>query len=245
MSEALRMDIVPPSALSADERACMFSMVSAWFDGYGFDYFQQELDAADLCYVQRVAGSGEMAAFSTVHRRIFQRGDAEVGVFHTAHCIVARAHWGSGHVFEMIADLARRGRAEPKDRSWFLSYSAVGYRSYRYMPMLFREFLPVADCKTRTLDHDLRDRIGAAFFGDYYDPAAGVIDWNWPGYGLTPEARDISSAKLESAALRSLADVNPHWDRGVEILCLASLAESNLTGIGRRRLAVSPARPRR
>ncbi len=230
-----RTSVVAGADLSAGRRAAMFALLSVWFEGYGEEYFNEELTDIDHCVLQEDAQSGELVGFATLNRLETAVDGTAVGLFHTVHCMLDRRYWGSnGLVRAMIAFLLERVRDDGTDRRWYWSYSAVGYRSYRYMPLLFRRHVPHPDQPPGPFDRALRDWLGRECFADYYDAEAGVVDWNWQGYGLTPEARAISDAKLDSPAVAEFRRLNPRWAESVELLCLARLDDGNLTGLAHR-----------
>lgn len=231
----LRTGIVEPAALTPERRAAMFALLSVWFEGYGEEYFNEELNGLDHCVLQEDPGSGELVGFATIYRQETEIGGTPVGAFHTAHCILERRFWGSnGLVRAMLTEMVARARADRSGRLWYWSYSAVGYRSYRYMPMLFIRHTPHLDDAPDGLDRAFRDHIGRECFARFYDADSGTVDWKWQGYGLTEEARAISEAKLDSPAVAQFRRLNPRWADSVEILCLARLTDDNLTPFGRR-----------
>lgn len=231
----LRTSIVEPAALTPERRAVMFALLSVWFEGYGEEYFNEELGDLDHCVLQEDPDTGELVGFATVYRQEVDIAGTAVGAFHTAHCILERRFWGSnGLVRAMVTEMVDRARADRSGRLWYWSYSAVGYRSYRYMPMLFVRHTPNADQTLDGLDRALRDHIGRECFAQYYDAGTGTVDWKWQGYGLTEEARAISDAKLDSPAVAQFRRLNPRWADSVEVLCLARLTDDNLTPFGRR-----------
>ncbi|MCW2241044.1 GNAT family N-acetyltransferase [Azospirillum canadense] len=234
-SRPLVTSVVGPAALTPELRSALFVLLSVWFEGYGEDYFNEELADLDHCVLQRDAETGELVGFATIYRQESDFDGRAVGVYHTAHCILQRRYWGSnGLVRSMVAELLDRARADRSGRVWYWSYSAVGYRSYRYMPMLFVRHTPHAEAPLGDFDRVVRDWVGRECFAQYYDTETGTVDWNWQGYGLTEEARAISEAKLDSPALALFRRLNPRWADSVEILCQAQLHDDNLTPFARR-----------
>lgn len=231
----LHTSIVGGAALSPERRAAMFVLLSLWFEGYGEDYFNEELEEVDHCLLQEDAETGELVGFATVYRRETEIDGQPMGVFLTAHCILHRRYWGSnGLVRAMLAYMLEQARADRSGRVWHWMYSAVGYRSYRYMPLLFRRHAPNPERILDPADRALRDWVGEETFEHYYDAQSGAVDWKWQGYGMTAEARAISEAKLDSPGVALFRGINPRWDEDVEILCQARLEDDNLTDFGRR-----------
>ncbi|WP_431854959.1 hypothetical protein [Azospirillum sp.] len=229
------------AALSPARRAVMFDLLGVWFEGYGEDYFNEELDGVDHCVLQEEPDTGQLVGFATLYQREPVVDGRAVGLFHTLHCILDRRHWGSNALVRaMVAFMLDHARGEDGGRPWYWHYSAVGYRSYRYMPSLFRRHAPNPEQALDPFDRAVRDWVGRTCFEQYYDTESGLVDWNWQGYGLTEAARAISEAKLDSPGVSLFRAVNPRWADSVEVLCQARLSDDNLTDFARRWFPPSP-----
>ena len=60
----------------------------------------------------------------------------------------------------------------PATLYWFLI--AKGYRTYRFLPVFFREFYPRYECATPAWAKSLLDALGRTMFGQAYDPRRGL-----------------------------------------------------------------------
>ncbi|EWY40924.1 hypothetical protein N825_33880 [Skermanella stibiiresistens SB22] len=227
--------IVPASSLGAGQRRTMFRLLSLWFEGYGEDYFKQELDKLTSCVLLNDAETGKLVGFATLDQLETLVGGVEVGVFQTVHCVVDQAYWGTNEIMiAMVGHMFDHALSVRNDIPWYWHYSAVGYRSYRYMPMLFQRHVPQIDRRSGRFETELRDWVGFRYFEKYYQPETGTIDWNWEGYGLTPLAAAIDEAKLNSPAIATFRALNPRWRESVELLCQAELSLDNLTRTSKR-----------
>ena len=234
----VRTSVVANELLGPADRERMFTLFGQWFEGYGEEYFAQEAAAVDHCVLLTDAVTSELVGFATLYQTVALIGGRAVGVFHTPHCVVDRPYWGSNELLRAMVgfmfDQALRVRPE---HPWYWHYSAVGYRSYRYMPMLFQRYAPRLGHELDPFDRQVRDWVGHRHFAQYYKPAEGVVDWNWDGYGLSPQALEINEAKLDNPAIAAFRQLNPRWSEAVEILCQAPLTLDNTTKVARRWLA--------
>ncbi|WP_207478705.1 hypothetical protein [Arenibaculum pallidiluteum] len=239
-SRPVSTSIVAGGSLGPDDRRRMFALFGQWFEGYGEDYFAQEAEALDHCILLHDEATSELVGFATLYQTVAAVAGRTVGIFHTPHCVVDRAYWGTNELLRgMVAFMFDQALRVRPELPWYWHYSAVGYRSYRYMPMLFERYTPRLDHATDAFDREVRDWVGHRYFGQYYKPAEGVVDWNWAGYGLSGMALEINEAKLDSPAIAAFRQVNPRWAEAVEIICQARLSEDNATKVARRWLAQS------
>jgi hypothetical protein len=148
--------------------------------------------------------------------------------------VVARAHWTSlalprhfaAHVFGTLLP-THDGPAY-----WLLL--SGGFRTYRYLPLFFREFVPREGGQDPGL-LALRDALAGARFGSRFDTLRGVVTLDAPtpvkpGLGA-PDARDLADENV-----RFFCAANPGWHRGDELAGLALLSPGNLTPAARRML---------
>jgi hypothetical protein len=70
-------------------------------------------------------------------------------------------------------------------------------------------------------------------FGDAYDERAGVVRFERP-HQLRPHLAAVPEGRDADPHIRFFLERNPGHARGDELVCLADLADSNLTAAGRR-----------
>lgn len=114
---------------------------------------------------------------------------------------------------------------------WFLISS--GYRTYRFLPIFWKEFYPRYDAPTSPPMQHLMDCLAQEKFGDRYDAKAGVIRLDHP-QTLRDSLAGIPEERLSDPHIEFFAQKNPTYDQGDELVCLAKICEENLTRAGRR-----------
>ena len=144
-------------------------------------------------------------------------------VFFSGDTIVARHRWGT---FDLPRMWGRHVFAEADANSyWFLISS--GWRTYRFLPLFFRDFYP-----RDTTMKPLLDRVASSKFGDAYDPGTGVIRLHTPA----PLREGVSDpeARMHNPHVRFFVEANPGHADGDELACLVRVAVDNLTPAGLR-----------
>jgi hypothetical protein len=229
-SKSQRSDLVLRSALSRTERDEMFALLSTWFTNVGRTVFERDLAEKEWVILLR-DDNESIAGFSTL---MLMEVDG-VPVFFSGDTIVAPHRWGSfdlprlwgRHVFSVARQLAA------PDIYWFLISS--GYRTYRFLPLFFREFHPAPGRETPAGVKHLLDRIATAKYGEGYDAESGVVRLATPA-PLRPGLSDPAGRIEHDAWVRFFVEANPGHAAGDELACLVRVAHENLTPAGLRML---------
>ena len=226
---ALRGGIVPVSALSGDERNAMFALFTRYFDG-ARSVFDRDLAEKESVVLLRAAE--QIAGFSTLMRLELALGERPVTIFFSGDTIMDRAYWGSAelprlwsrHVFHLAEALHH-------EAYWFLISS--GFRTYRYLPLFFRDFVPKREQHSSTHEVRLLDAIAMSKFGTRYDRASGIVrlEHRTP---LRPGVSEPGPRQLQDPDVQYFLSRNPGYRDGDELACLVRIARENLTRAGER-----------
>ncbi|MDB6121693.1 MAG: hypothetical protein JWQ71_686, partial [Pedosphaera sp.] len=160
-------------------------------------------------------------------------GGEPVSVVYSGDTIVAREAWGSPVLAQTwIASVNQLRIQYPRGRYYWLLLTS-GFRTYRFLPVFWREFYPRFDAPTPGSVKCLLDQLATERFGSQYDPVAGLVRFEKP-QRLRGELVGISDARKLNPHVAFFLGQNPGHDLGDELVCLTELQESNLTAAGRR-----------
>lgn len=223
-SSSPRSDVVLRHELTRRDRDGMFALYTTYFATKDRMVFERDLAEKEWVILLRGA-DGAIDGFSTL-MRMNVRGAT---VFFSGDTIVARHRWGSydlprmwgQHVFE-CADA---------NTYWFLISS--GYRTYRYLPLFFRQFVPSHEGGAPEEMVALLDAIATAKFGEAYDPQTGVIRLATPA-PLRSGVSDPDARAARDPNVRFFLERNPGHAAGDELACLVHCTPENLTKAGMR-----------
>jgi hypothetical protein len=202
----------------------MFALYTTYFAAKDRMVFERDLAEKDWVILLR-DDDGAIDGFST----LMQMNVAAATVFFSGDTIVARHRWGSydlprmwaGHVFAAGGDATY----------WFLISS--GYRTYRYLPVFFRRFIPAPDGEAPAEMKSLLDRVASLKFGEAYDPRTGVIRLATPA-PLRAGVSDPDERAARDPHVRFFLERNPGHAEGDELACLVHCTPENLTKAGLR-----------
>jgi hypothetical protein len=217
-STSARSSVISRAELSRRDRDAMFALYTAYFATGDRVTFERDL-AEKEWVILLLDDDGGIAGFSTLMR--MHIGGATV--FFSGDTIVARHRWGS---FDLPRLWAQHVFAHANaDTYWFLISS--GWRTYRYLPLFFREFYP-----RDTAMKPLLDRIAVSKFGESYDAGTGVIRLATPA----PLREGVSDPgeRMSNPHVRFFVEANPGHANGDELACLVRVGVDNLTSAGLR-----------
>src|SRR5262249_6615643 len=155
--------------------------------------------------------------------------------------IVAREYWGDNalsHVWGRLA-LSLIDSLGEGELYWFLL--SKGYKTYRFLPVFFREFYPRHDVATPAWARAVLDALARSRYPDAYDSALGILRGG-PGKDRLREGiAGVTPERLHDPHVRSFVGRNPGHAQGEELCCLAPLTRENFTPAAYRVLGEEPA----
>ncbi len=221
--------------LDCGERDAMFEVFARSFESARRERFESDLGEKSHVLLLEDVGAGLQGFSTLLFYQAEDRGKA-INVVYSGDTVVTPEAWGSSVLAAAwIAAVKRLDRRRPASRLvWLLI--ASGYRTYRFLPVFWREFFPRHDRPTPPATAELTARLAAERFGDAYDRDAGIVRFADPQV-LVPELRGVPPERLKNPHVAFFARTNPGNARGDELVCLTELADGNLTPAGRRMVA--------
>lgn len=171
--------VVPRSLISPSDREEMYRLFETYFSGTSRHTFESDLAKKETVFLLRDSVSGQIQGFSTSMRLSARIDEREVVAFFSGDTIIARDYWGdsllprlwSQTVFAQ-ADLVTLARPDTRVY-WYLICS--GFRTFRFLPVFFREYWPNMSSPTPAYQQKILDVLGRQKFGSQYVEGAGVV----------------------------------------------------------------------
>ena len=234
--------VVARQTLDTPTRDAMFSLLTAHFVGVDRATFDRDLEAKS-CAILLEDDAGNVRGFSTMVVYESCPAGMPVSVVYSGDTIVDPAWWGSPALARTWVRAVRQlaPESEARDVYWLLLTS--GFRTYRFLPVFFREFYPRFDAATPAREAALLDVLAQERFGQQYDAASGVVRFEHPQI-LSPDLVTLPGHRMarKNTEDRPVPDRhiafflarNPGFVRGDELVCLTRIDDRNLTPAGRR-----------
>lgn len=212
--------------LTRRQRDEMFARLDAHFEGVTSAGFDADLENKQYALLILDA-SNAVVGFSTIGLWDTWDDEKPITVLVSGDTIVAPEAWKhASFPRAWLAALAQiRARASGR-MMWLLLTS--GYRTYRLLPALAREFYPRLGCETPPTMQRLLDRLAEERFGPQYISKLGIVRFEHPQV-LRPHLRGVPETRLRDSDVSAFLAMNPGHEQGDELVCLADLDDSNLT----------------
>jgi hypothetical protein len=213
----------------------MFQLLGENFDGVIFSQFLRDLDEKNWIILfqhrERLLGFSTVLAYETRFEEL------PVSVIYSGDTIVSPEAWGTTKLFRAWISAVHQIRRRYLRGPFFWLLLTSGFRTYRLLPLFWREFFPGLLPLENTVLPRLMKHLASEKFGHQFDASSGIVRLDSPqrlGLGLS----QIPEGRLSNPHIQFFLERNPgHW-QGDELVSIASLDHDNLTAAGRRMLDV-------
>jgi hypothetical protein len=229
--------LVKRDNLRADQRAAMLHLLAAHFCNVSHEQFDADLEEKNWAILLQ-NDTGRLVGFSTIlfYSTVFE--GHPIAVVYSGDTIVERSAWGSPILPRTWVNSVwqiHRQAFPVLPLYWLLITS--GYRTYRFLPVFWKDFYPRHDAPTPPFQSRLIAHLAQARFGPLYDSSRGIVRLRQP---LQPDLIDIDPGKLTDPHIAFFLERNPGYISGDELVCIAELSPENLTAAGCRMVRPRP-----
>jgi hypothetical protein len=222
----------------AEKDLChMYALLRRYFDGATPEQFRRDLEEKN--WVVLLEKQNCLVGFSTL--RVYETWwHGEIcSVVCSGDTIVAPDAWNTSTLPRTwIGSVAGLRRRYPRGRYLWLLITS-GFRTYRFLPLFWRQFFPRFDSETPAEWKLLIDLLAGERFGSQYDPATGVVRFQNPQI-LRAHLSHVPGGRQTDPHVAFFLSRNPGYIRGDELVCLTELSPDNLTPAGRRMAVQTP-----
>ena len=233
-----RTIVIKQLNLTDAKKEQMLSLHQQYYDNVEQEVFYKDLSQKDWVILLENP-KAEVVGFSTVQLiSLTIYGKVHLFVFSGDTVIREDArnpHGLTAGFIQMIFVLIKKHPKQPL--YWFLI--SKGYRTYRFMPLYFKEFYPVYNQPTPKEKAGILNSIARYKFGELYDPERNVIVYPYEKDKLKPDHAIIQEARQsKNPHIRFFAERNPTFYKGDDLASIAQLNPNNfLPAIERIRTA--------
>ena len=228
---SIQTEIVPCEELTPAQIAEMFGLLADHFAGVTREQFARDL--AEKNRVILLMRAGQLVGFSTLLAYASSFEGETINVIYSGDTIVAPEAWGTTALPRAWVNAVEELRTGLPDARCFWLLLTSGFRTYRFLPVFWRDFSPRFDRVTsperrRLLEHLARER-----FGEQFDAISGIVRFRQP-QRLQNGLSQIAVGRTDNPHIAFFLTRNPGHADGDELVCLTELRPENLTAAGRR-----------
>jgi len=230
----LTSEIIAVDCVEHEDRLRMLSLMQMYYENVDADQFYKDLARKDCVIVLRE--SGVIQGFSTQRLLTNNICGQEVRLLFSGDTVIDQHHrdslslpiaWG-----RMMLDILSRFPVTPL--YWLLI--SKGYRTYRYLPVFFKDYFPCTDRCLSGLEQGILETFTDDLFNGQLDRDSWILRSSGNSQRVRPGVTDITEAKRRKADIAFFEALNPGHASGDELICLAKFEEDNLHPFILRRL---------
>jgi hypothetical protein len=229
MAMALTARILKLDDLSSTDVCEMYALMDRHYENVWRDRFEADLSEKDWIIRLTEEGTGTLCGFSTQRVLSVSVDRRPVTVLFSGNTIVERQHWGTTALPIAWGRLAFSIIEQHSEEELYWYLISKGYRTYRFLPLFFKEFYPRHDIDTPSAMRAVLDAIAQSKYPDRYDIATGVIRATATSDRLRPDLGEVTDAKLRDPDIEFFHTLNPGHVNGDELCCIAPLTHQNFS----------------
>lgn len=230
----LRSSFVEPRRLSGHDRDQMFALMEKCYENLDRKRFDDDLDNKWLVIEVRDPASEQLVGFSTQVVIDAEVDGQSIQALYSGDTVMSPAHWGDKALANAWGRLALRLIDERGTAPLYWFLTSKGFRTYRYLPLFFRNYAPRAGADVSVADRRLIDALGQLVGGDGYDPVRRILRANRQKYFAQSGAVEPGLRTDHDPHVRFFVEQNPGYARGDELCCVAPLTRENFTPLAYR-----------
>jgi hypothetical protein len=226
MTVQLVSQSMPLTQISGEEILEMYTLIQNHYDQITYEIFTRDLSNKNWIVILR-------DAFSTLAFYESNVDGESVGVVYSGDTIIRKEFWGTPELpKKWIKTVLQVGEELPEPLYWLLISS--GYKTYRFLPVFFKEFYPRYDRATPRDYQALIDHLAKERFGEDYLQAEGIVRFSKGATPLKKGVADVKPSRLRDEHVRFFLEKNPGHIHGDELVCITIIHSDNFTAAGKR-----------
>lgn len=218
-------------ALSAVDESAMYELLRTQFLGLSWDRFQADLDSKNWVILLDDKPGGRLCGLSTLALYDLEVDGRELSVVCSGDTVVDPAAWRRQAMSYLWIGAVNHLRQVTGRRRLYWLLIVSGYRTYRFLPVYWREFFPHYDRPTPPEKQVLIDRLATSRYGTNYLKDQGIVRFADPQV-LKDGFLGIPPHRMADPHVAFFAEKNPRHEAGDELVCIADMEYENLTRAG-------------
>lgn len=228
--------LVSRDRLSSGDWEEMFALLTAHFEGVTREQFSCDLEEKN--WVIQIRRGNRLVGFSTLLSRFVEVDGRAVTAIYSGDTIVAPEAWNSSALARGWIAAVNHIRSETPEHPCYWLLLSSGFRTYRLLPVFWREFYPRHDAKTPDSHLRLLTALAQAQYGGCFNADANIVRFPAPQM-LRVSLSAVPAGRRLDPHVAYFLSRNAGHERGDELVCITEIHEDNLTPAGRRMVSTA------
>jgi hypothetical protein len=226
---SVKSTVVRVENLGVMEKEEMLRLFTGYFNDVEPAFFEADLQEKEWAILLSNQQDGRLEGFSTIATICQECEGKPVKIVFSGDTVVERRSWGSNALPRAWASLVLPMLSREKERAIYWLLLCQGYRTYRFLPLYFRNFYPCAGTEMPSFEKKLLDQVLQLKYPTAYDAEKGLVHPRENHYHPGPLLEEVHRGKSRNRHIRFFLQANPGYARGDELACIAGIWGANFT----------------
>jgi len=233
----IRRKLIYVSDLTPEQKERMFNLMCEHYNYMTRQIFERDLGEKKYVILLECLNTSMIEGFSTQMTYPFRFRDKDCLILFSGDTIISRNQWGSLELPKAFGELMLSLIKENPGKRIFWFLITKGARTYKFLPVFFKDFYPRYDRKPELELKSFIDAVAISRFGESYDSESGIVRVDGPAQPLKAEF-EPEAGKRVNPHVSFFYHSNPGYQKGDELACIAELSVSNISSFIQRVLKV-------
>jgi len=235
MNRKLYSKLLNISELTPESIVQMFHLFQQYFDNCIYECFLHDLKKKQYVIQLFDTATDTIKGFTTLSLFSHTYLNKKITVVFSGDTIISKHFWWTNELAKNgMKAVLKLTNNDDIPVYWLLLSS--GYRTYRFLPVFFKEFYPRYDKPTPEDKQNLMNDVAKKLFEDEFFTEFGVVRFKQGVTFMKKELLDFDKSRLENPHINFFIKRNPGYINGDELVCLTQINENNFTLAGKRML---------
>lgn len=212
--------IKPIKEYTEAEISAMYSLMDEFYDNTDEAVFRRDFFDKDYCLALYLE-DGKLVGFTTQKVLEIDVDGKKVNGMFSGDTIIHKDYWGDIELFRVWARFWFDFAEKYDEFYWFLI--CKGYKTYRIMPLFWKEFYPNYRMETPEYEQKIIDAYASHLYPDEYNSKTGVIEYKKVKDKLKDGVANVGEREMKNKDIAFFCKANPNFADGNDIACLAKI----------------------
>ena len=219
--------IIDINELSKDYKRQMYSLFTRYFVVKEETFFN-DLTEKEKVILLFADGTKKIKGFSTLKMIKTTVENTKIKAVFSGDTIVDSFYRNEKELMKHFGKFIYNNMEKGIKFYWFLI--SMGFRTYRFLPLIFKDYYPRFDKKTPVFEKKVIDVLAYEKFGEAYDKEKGVIIPRNKNF-LKGKHASIPLNRLTNPHIKYFLKSNPGYTKGDELACITEIKKENFKPI--------------
>lgn len=210
---------------SESEISAMYSIMAEFYDNTDEAVFRRDFFDKDYCLALYLE-NGSLVGFTTQKILELDANGKKINGIFSGDTIIHKDYWGDIELFQVWAKFWFEFAEKYDEFYWFLI--CKGYKTYRIMPLFWKEFYPNYREETPEYEQNIINAYASALYPDEYNPETGVIEYKSVKDKLKNGVANVGEHEMKNKDIAYFCKANPNYINGNDLACIAKIDKAKL-----------------